>query len=262
MMADISQKPILNTFPPSLDSELARFLLRHYSIDVHEKPHALIFSFFVTLWHAGTVVFPLLYGDSYKLIGPKPMADYFDPRSAPNLHLLPQDASEKRQVESDWILFNQTLAFATARFGYYHLLPHRDLMTRPLSLGTPSFEAQTVEVAYPIYAGMLRILLGLTAEKAKESLNQVRTVFDAVDARLAVKKDYLVGDQLTLSDIAFAVAAAPVVLPAAYGGPLPSFDEMPAPVQAAVTEMRGRPAGAFALRVYGEQREGSSTAAG
>jgi glutathione S-transferase len=125
-------------------------------------------------------------------------------------------------------------------------------------LGTPRFEAKTVQVAYPVYAGLLRLLLGLTAEKAQESLDQVRKVFDMVDARLGIKKDYLVGDRLTLSDIAFAVAAAPVVLPTNYGGPLPSFDQMPTPVQTAVTEMRGRPAGAFALRVYGEQRERSN----
>jgi len=255
MPAAISQKPSLNTFPPSLDSELARFLLKHYGIEVQEQPHALIFSFFVTLWHAGTVVFPLLYGNSFNLVGPRAMADYFDPRSSANLHLFPQDASEKHQVDSDWILFNQTLAFATARFGYYHLLSHRDLMIRPLSLGTPSFEAKTVQVAYPLYAGLLRLLLGLTAQKAQESLNQVRKIFDTVDARLDAKKDYLVGDRLTLSDIAFAVAAAPVVLPTNYGGPLPSFDQMPAPVQAAVTEMRARPAGAFALRVYSQRRK-------
>jgi hypothetical protein len=45
-----------------------------------------------------------------------------------------------------------------------------------------------------------------------------------------------------------------VVLPPAYGGPIPSFDEMSTPVQAVVNEMRVRPAGEFALRIYEEQR--------
>jgi hypothetical protein len=31
----------LITFPPSLDSELARFLLKHYGIEHQEQPHAL-----------------------------------------------------------------------------------------------------------------------------------------------------------------------------------------------------------------------------
>jgi glutathione S-transferase len=255
MMTDIPQKAVLITFPPSLDSELARFLLKHYGVDYEERPHAFVFVSLVTLWHAGVAVFPVLHSETFKLIGPKPIADYFDLRSAPNLRLFPRDPAEKRQVDSDWTLFNDTLAFATAKFAYYHLLPYRDLMIRPLSLGTPKFETKTVAIAYPVFAGLLRILLGLTPQKAQESLDQVRKVFDAVDARLAVQKNFLVGGRLTLSDIAFAVAAAPMVLPPAYGGPIPSFYQMPAPVQAAVNEMRGRPAGAFALRVYEEQRD-------
>ena len=105
MTTDASQKPVLITFPPSLDSELARFLLNHYGIERQERPHALIFCFFVTLWHARTVVFPVLCGNSFKLIGPRPMAEHFDPKSAPNLRLFPLDPGEKRQVDSDWPCF-------------------------------------------------------------------------------------------------------------------------------------------------------------
>jgi glutathione S-transferase len=186
MMAEISNA-ILIAFPPSLDSELARFLLELYQIDYQEKPHTLIFCPFATLRHAGTVIFPSLYGDSFKLVGPKPMMDYLDYRT-PHLRLYPQDTTERSQVESDWVLFNQTLAVATAKFAYYHLLPYREIMVRPLSLGTPNFEARTVEMAYGVYAGILRTLLGLTAQKAQQSLDEIRKVFDAVEARLAIQK--------------------------------------------------------------------------
>jgi glutathione S-transferase len=254
MNTSSAQVPVLITFPPSLDSELGRFLVEHYGVQHREQPHALIFSFFATLWHGWTVIFPLLYSDSFKLVGPRAMSEYLDSRCAADLRLWPQEESQRQQVEKDWTLFNETLAFATARFAYYHLLPHRDLMIRPLSLGAPDFERRTVEFAYPVFAGLLRTLLGLTARRAQESLDQARTIFDAVDIRLAAGASYLVGDHLTLSDLAFAVAAAPLVLPRAYGGPIPSFDEMPAAVQSAVNEMRGRPAGAYALRIYEEQR--------
>ena len=254
MNTNSAQVPVLITFPPSLDSELGRFLAEHYGVRYREQPHALIFSFFATLWHGWTVIFPLLYSDSFKLVGPRAMSDYFESRCTPDLRLWPQEESQRQQVEKDWTSFNDSLAFATARFAYYHLLPHRELMVRPLSLGTPDFERRTVEFAYPVFAGLLRILLGLTAEKAQASLDQARTIFDAVDIRLAAGASYLVGDHLTLSDLAFAVAAAPLVLPRRYGGPIPSFDEMPDAVQSAVKEMRGRTAGAFALRIYEEQR--------
>ncbi|HXM59852.1 MAG TPA: hypothetical protein VN950_03280 [Terriglobales bacterium] len=125
--------PVLITFPPSLDSETSRFLVEHYRVESSEKRHTLIFSSFITLWHACTPVFPLLYGDSFKLVGPRPIVDHFDPKSPPCLRLLPTDPSELHQVESDWTRFNASLAFATASFAYYYLLPHRDRMIRPLT---------------------------------------------------------------------------------------------------------------------------------
>ncbi len=250
-----ARDPILITFPPSLDSELGRFLLEHYGIRYQERPHAIIFSFFATFWHGWTVIFPLLYGDSLRLVGPRAMSGHFDALCSPDLKLWPQDEIQKQQVEDDWKEFNQALAVATARFAYYHLLPSRDLMIRPLSFGAPTFEQKAVRFAYPVFAGLLRTLLWLTAKQAQKSLEKIKSIFDHVDKRLATGKRFLVGDRLTLSDIAFAVAAAPVVLPAAYGGPIPSFAEMPAAIQKAVNEMRTHPAGAFALRIYEEQRQ-------
>jgi glutathione S-transferase len=246
--------PVLITFPPSLDSELSRFLVEHYGIGSTERRHTLIFSSFVTLWHGFSPDFPLLYGDSFRLVGPRPMVDHFDPLSPVELKLLPTDPDDLSQVESDWTLFNVTLAFATACFAYYYLLPHRDLMIQPLSQGVPAFERKAVEGAYPIFSGLLKLLLRLSLSKAQQSVAQIRTTFESVDARLADGRKFLVGGRLTLSDLAFAVGAAPVVLPASYGGPIPSFEEMPPEVQAVVTEMRGHPAGAFALRIYDEQR--------
>jgi len=247
--------PVLITFPPSLDSELGRFLLQHYGVQHREQRHAFIFSFFATLWHGSTVIFPLLYDEFLRLSGPAAIAGYYDERCAAELRLWPEATEQRQQVESDWILFNQSLAIATAVFAYYHLLPHRQLMTDPLSSGAPNFERAAVQRAYGVFAGLLRFLLRLNAQHASQSLNLIHTIFGTVETRLARGQSYLLGDRLTLSDLAFAVAAAPVVLPANYGGPIPSFEQMPPEVQAVVTEMRARPAGAFALRIYQEQRD-------
>jgi len=128
MNPSTTHKPALITFPPSLDSELARFLLAHYGIEYDEQPHAFLFSVFATLRHGGTFIFPLFYTESLKLVGPQAIADYFDQHCSPDLRLWPQAENEKQQVKDDWDLFNQTLAFATAVFAYYHLLPHRQIM--------------------------------------------------------------------------------------------------------------------------------------
>jgi glutathione S-transferase len=246
--------PVLITFPPSLDSELARFLLVHYGVRHREQRHALVFSSFATLWHGFTPVFPLLYADGYRCRGPRAVVEHFETVCAPDRRLFPGDADQRRQVEADWGRFNGDLALATAAFAYFHLLPHRDLMVRPLAEGTPAFEHRSVERAYPAFAWLLRTLLRLSPKRAEEALGRIRTVFGEVEARLTARPAFLVGDRLTLSDLAFAVAAAPVVLPAAYGGPIPALPDMPAALQEAVAELRARPAGAYALRVYETRR--------
>ncbi|MGA8223917.1 MAG: glutathione S-transferase C-terminal domain-containing protein [Candidatus Acidiferrales bacterium] len=246
--------PVLITFPPSLDSELSRFLVQHYGIAHVEQRHTMIFCFFSTLRHGNTFVFPMLYSDSYKLIGPQPISQYFDARCAPALQLWPQSGSDKTQAESDWQQFNNTLAWATADFAYYYLLPHRDIMIQPLSQGAPDYEQKAVERAYPVFAGLLNVLLRLSLQRTQASLDQIRTIFAAVDARLASGAKFLVGDRLTMSDLAFSVAAAPVLLPPEYGGPIPPFDQMPAEIQAVLKEMRAHPAGIFAMRIYAEHR--------
>jgi len=246
--------PVLITFPPSIDSETTRFVIDHYGIEFQECRHTLLFSFFATLWHGQTFKIPLFYSDSFKLVGPRAIADYLDPRSSPDRKLLPTNPTELGQVDSDWTLFNLTLGFATADFAYYYLLPYRNRMIRPLTEGVPAFERRAVESAYPLFAGLLRVLLQLSLSKAQQSLAQIRTIFESVDARLSDGRQFLVGGHLSLSDVAFAVAAAPVLLPPAYGGPMPSFEEMPPEVQTVVTEMRSHPAGEFGLRIYREYR--------
>jgi glutathione S-transferase len=248
-MSDVT----LITFPPSLDSELARFLLHHYRVQHREQRHTLIFSCFATVAHGFTPLFPLLYSDSYRLSPVRQIVDHFDPICPTERKLLPSNA-DRDKLEADWSLFNDTLAFASAIFAYYHLLPHKEIMLRPLSEGTPDFEVRAVENAYPVFAGLLRVLLLLTPSRAEEALGRARKVMSEVDARIADGRRYLVGNRFSLSDMAFAVAAAPLVLPDTYGGPLPSFDQMPGNVQAVIREMRQQPAGQFALRIYREHR--------
>src|SRR5678815_3133320 len=193
--------PTLITFPPSLDSELSRFLLAHYRVRHEEKRHTLVFSFFVTLWHGYTLLFPLLYSKSYRLPTVRQIVDHFDGLASDSDKLLPE-GSDRRTVEADWPIFNDTLAFASAVFAYYHLLPHRPIMLRPLSEGTPSFEVRMVRAFYPVFSGLLKLLLRLTAARAQNALRDAREVFRKVDERLADGRRYLVGDRFSLSDMA------------------------------------------------------------
>jgi glutathione S-transferase len=239
----------LTVFPPSLDCELARFMLVHYRIPFREDPHALIFSSFASMRHAFTPRFPATSGRALRLGSARAIVDHFDARQPEDARLLPAGPA-RYLVESDWPAFRTTLGTHVAVFVYGELLPHRALMAGPLAAGAPSYEVRAVAYAYPFFAWLLRKLLGITPAGVATAIDGVRRAVDAVDTRLADGRPYLQGDRFTLSDLAFAVAMGPLVVPDGYGGALPPLADMPAELLATIAEMRAHPAGRFVREVY------------
>lgn len=246
----------LITFPPSLDSEFSRFVLAHYKVPHHEMRHTLIFSSCATLIHGRTILFPLVYGPGVALNNVKDIVQYFEGHCVPELRLLPPGVSSGER-KRDWTMIRNDLGNATVVLAYYHIVPQREVLISALSEGVPDVEAMVVERAYPFFAGILRTLLRLTAARERAARVKILQVMQTIDERLADGRPYLEGSSFTLTDLAFAVAAAPVVWPPEYGGAFPDFDETPAPLRAFIEETRKRPAGKFALRLWHDHRSGT-----
>jgi glutathione S-transferase len=242
----------LITFPPSLDSEFSRFLLHHYGVAHREVRHTMPFSVYYSLKAGGSPRFPLLYGDGLRLDTVKKIIDHFEPLATAERRLVPPELADT--VSSDWKVFHHELNTPTTLWAYHHLLPHREIMVRPLSEGCPAWQVSAVERYYPFFEGLLRLLLRPTDERAADALTAIRNVLDRVDARLADGRRYLNGERFSLSDMAFAVAAAPVAWPENYGGAVPALHETPPALQSVIGETRARPSGAFALRIYTDHR--------
>ncbi|MEJ0096255.1 MAG: glutathione binding-like protein [Methylocella sp.] len=246
--------PSLLAFPTMTDTDMCRLILTHYEIPYREDPHIFGWASVLALFSAGSVQIPVLVGPDYRLVGPRQIAGRFDKDCPAAGKLVPDDATLRAEFELDWTTFDGVLARTTAILAYYHLLPHREIMIEPLTRGVPTLEASFVRSAYPLFSEQFRLLLQLNKENAQKALDQTRAVFNQTDARLADGRRFLVGESLTLSDLRFVSAAAPVLLPKGYSSPIPPFERMPSEFQAIITEMRQHPAARYVERIYDSYR--------
>ena len=247
----------LITFPPSSDCENARWLLRYYGVAHKDERHAPPFFIFSMLLNHGSSI-PLYVDSTQTINGLRPLIDHFDGVASADKKLIPPGREE--ETNQLWARYNGDMGTATVTWAYYNLLPHWSIMVDPLSIGAPCFERLTVKYLYPLPAALLWVLLKLNRQKADSALNTIRTVFAEVDKRLADGRPYLLGDTISIADIAFAVSGAPLVIPLGYGGypaeqgPLPSVEQVPPAMRNVIEEMRPTPAGQFVLRMYRDER--------
>lgn len=150
--------------------------------------------------------------------------------------------------------FDEQLGPATRRVAYFHLLPHRSLVLRLLNKNVPGWEVWFLRIFFPVAVGMMRRGLKIDAAGAERSLKKVRDIFAEVSGRLADGRPYLCGQKFSAADLTFASLAAPLLLPPEQPVFAPSPDILPPAFQQLVAELRATPAGAFALRMYREER--------
>ena len=242
------------TFAPMVDSELCRFVLKHYGTAYRERPHTFGWGSLLALPRCFTPQVPALYGGGLRLAGPRRFVEHFDQSCPVGQMLLPSQRPLRIQVENDWDTYNGQLAAHSPVVAYFHLLPHREIMIEPFFRGVPKTEASVFRGAYPFLRGVLTILLQLSEPKAKDALARIRMIFDMTDARISDGRPYLAGDRLTLGDLALAAASAPLLLPRGYGAPIPPLESVPPAYAAIVEEMRQHPTAAFVQRIYDRHR--------
>ena len=253
-----SSEPFLVTLLPSTDCELGRWLLQHYGVNYREHPHAPVFHALALKWYGyGADDYPLLVTAAEPIPTVDKMLPYLDSRAPSARRLLPAQPELREQIITAGHEYRFGMGLGVVDWAYYHLLPHRRLTHAAFTSGVPWFEKLLVPIAYPLIRGIMTRALQLSPAKAEQGLAAVHAGFDRIDARLADGREFLYGEHLSYADIAFAAAAAPMVLASGYEGHLPPFEALTAPMRRVISALRERPAGAFVHRMYARHRLGA-----
>ncbi|MCW2967037.1 MAG: Glutathione S-transferase family protein [Solirubrobacteraceae bacterium] len=137
---------------------------------------------------------------------------------------------------------------------YEALHGRRDIAADYVTPTVPAWERRMFRLAYPLMSRFIDRHLGVTPQAAADAGRIVDTTFDAIAERLADGRPYLCGDRFSATDLTFAALSAPAIVPPQYGVPLPQPPELPAPMAERVRGWRAHPAGAFALRLFADER--------
>jgi glutathione S-transferase len=244
----------LLTIPISHFCEKARWALDRAGVEYAEHPHVqLIHIFAARLAGGGRTVPVLVTADGEVLADSTTILHWTDTRVALDQRLYPDgELGISAAALETWL--DDGLGPDGRLWMYHETLPVVDELEPWALAGVPPWERRLFRVSRPFVGVAIRRYLGIDAASASAAVERIRGVFDSVADRLSDGRPFLLGDRFTAADLTFAALAAPMLLPARYGSPLPPPEAMPDTLASEVRRLRAHPAGVFADRLYTEER--------
>jgi glutathione S-transferase len=250
----MAETPTLITIPISHYCEKARWALDRAGIAYRERAHLQVIHWIPVARAGGRKTAPVLIWGDRVFADSTDIVEEASAHAQPDRALFPVDpdaAAEVRSLQRD---FDELLGPEGRRWMYFNLRGRRDIAIAYACTGVPAWQRRGLPLVYPLAARIIDRYLDITPANAKRSEVEVQAVFDSVAERLGDGRPYLCGDRFSAADLTFASLAAPLLMPPQYGVPLPQPDELPAAMATKVREFRAHPAGAFALKMFIEER--------
>jgi glutathione S-transferase len=241
----------LITIPFSHYCEKARWALDRCGIAYTEEGHLPLFHYLAVRRAGAKRTVPVIVDGEHVLTDSTDIIAWADAREPGTL--LPTEPEARAEALALEDAFDLQLGPATRRWGYYHMLPRKDL-DHLIVRGAPRWEARVLTWSRPLAVRMLSRSLKIDAAGAERSRQKIASTFARVADLLADGRRYLVGGRFTVADLAFAALAGPVVLPVGRPFGLPELDHVDGEARTQVDAWRASPAGQFALRMYADHR--------
>jgi glutathione S-transferase len=249
------RRPVLVTIPISHYCEKARWALDRAGIAYEERRHLPALHRVAVKRAGGKLTVPVLVCDEVGVLAESAdIVEYADQRAPAGRGSIPQDpalAAEARALAGD---FDERLGPATRLWVYHRMIPHPELVTASMTAGVPAWQRTTFKVGNRALGAVISRVLTINDETAVDAEREFRSIFAAVDDRLADGRRYLVGDAFSIADLTFAALSAPLIAPPQYGVRLPTVDKLPPGMGDIVGEHRATRAGKHALRMFATER--------
>jgi len=239
----------LITIPASHYCEKARWALERAGVAYREDAHLPGFHVLPALLAGQSDEVPILVTSDGILRDSTDILEWADRQTPDDRKFYPPEC---RKLEDE---FDATIGVSARVWTYTHLLPlTRVLQTAIATSPVPEWERKLGPIGLPLLKPLIRHWYKMTPAAMAASAAAVQKDFDAVGARLADGRRYLVGDRFSAADLTWAALSAACLLPEGYGAPLPKLAELPPPMAAQIKKWRAHPAGVFADRMYREER--------
>ena len=245
----------LLTIPISHFCEKARWALERAGLEYREERHVQGVNRVVSRRAGGHGTLPVLVCEIGVLAESEAILRYADAHLSEARRLFPDGAAEVTALCRE---LDAGLGPDGRRLMYAHMLPRKALMLRFNDAGVPPWEDRMMRSLWPVVARWGARELEVRDDTLEQDRPRVLAAFDAIAEHLQDGRPYLFGDRFTAADLTFAALAAAVLVPPEYGTPLPQPGELPEPVARDVRAFREHPAGAFAMRLFREQRRAAA----
>ena len=250
----------LVTIPISHYCEKARWALQRAGLDYREEPHVQGLHRLYARRAGGGLTVPVLVTPEGAIGESEQILEWVDARTEPGRRLFGEGAEREEELAVSRRL-DERLGPHGRRLIYVRMFEQPQLMLRFNDQGVPRWEDRALRVGLPVARHFIARVLDIRPGVEREDEEIVFAELDWVAAQLADGRPYLLGERFSSADLTFAALAAPIVLPPVYGVPLPPIELLDATSADLVERGRAHPAGAFALRLYGERAQDAAAPA-
>ncbi len=253
-MPNTTAPPRLVSNPISHFCEKARWALDRAGPEYREEFHLPVFSGLAARRAVGTSTVPALVADDVRLGESNDIVRWVDAQLPASMRWLSIEGGEQSELDALVARFDLELGPHVRRWCFDQVLSERDLVLGFFEERGPAWERRALAWTYPLAAGFLKRALKITPESVGRSSQKIDACLADVEARLADGRRYLVGERLTAADIGLAVFLAPIAMPAEHPADYVTYASVPETYRRRCDELRARPAGQHALRMYAEHR--------